>query len=81
MKLPLAFIWWPVPGDADRLRPLMRLLLTQIVRKLTEHMEFEDGQSARHYKHRLLLLLDEFPSYKIHAGYRGGSCFYGRLWP
>lgn len=52
------------PSDADRVRPLIRLLLTQVVRKLTERMEFKEGQSVKHYKHRLLLLIDEFASLK-----------------
>lgn len=50
------------PSDKDRLKPLIRLLINQIVRILTEKMEFKDGQSVRHYKHKLLLLIDEFPS-------------------
>ena len=52
------------PSDSDRLRPLIRLVVTQIVRVLTERIEFEDGRSVAHYKHRLLLLLDEFASLK-----------------
>ena len=52
------------PSDADRLRPLVRLVITQIVRRLTEKMDFEDGRSVAHYKHRLLLLIDEFASLK-----------------
>jgi type IV secretion system protein VirD4 len=50
------------PSDKDRLRPLIRLVINQIVRGLTEKMEFKDGRSVAGYKHRLLLLLDEFPS-------------------
>lgn len=50
------------PSDKDRLRPLIRLMINQIVRGLTEKMEFKDGRSVAGYKHRLLLLLDEFPS-------------------
>ncbi|QDQ29339.1 conjugal transfer protein TraG [Chitinimonas arctica] len=50
------------PSDKDRLKPLIRLMITQIVRGLTESMEFKDGRSVAGYKHRLLLLLDEFPS-------------------
>ena len=52
------------PADKDRLKPLMRLLLNQIVRVLTrEEMRFKEGQSEKRYKHRLLLMLDEFPSF------------------
>ncbi len=47
------------PSDIDRLRPLIRLMLNQIGRRLTESMSFHGSKS---YKHRLLLLLDEFPS-------------------
>ena len=50
------------PSDADRLRPLVRLIATQIVRRLTERLDFADGHAVAHYKHRLLLLLDEFAS-------------------
>ena len=48
------------PSDADRIRPLIRLICTQIVRRLTKEMTFEDGRAKGNYKHRLLLLLDEF---------------------
>jgi type IV secretion system protein VirD4 len=37
-------------------------MINQIVRGLTEKMEFKDGRSTAGYKHRLLLMLDEFPS-------------------
>lgn len=52
------------PADKDRLKPLMRLLLNQIVRVLTrEELKFVNGQPENGYKHRLLLMLDEFPSF------------------
>lgn len=50
------------PSDKDRLMPLVRLVLNQILRKLVEKIEFEDGQTKATYKHRLLLMLDEFTS-------------------
>lgn len=50
------------PSDKDRLKPLVRLLLNQLVRIPTEHMEFSGGRSVASYKHRLLLMIDEFPS-------------------
>jgi type IV secretion system protein VirD4 len=51
------------PTDADRLKPLTRLLLNQIVRRLTERMDFDEtGQGRSVYPHRMLLLIDEFPS-------------------
>ncbi|MEW5250877.1 type IV secretory system conjugative DNA transfer family protein [Microbulbifer sp. 2201CG32-9] len=50
------------PTDKDRLLPLLRILITQTMRILTERMEFKDGRSVQGYNHRLLMLLDEFPS-------------------
>ncbi len=50
------------PNDKSRLRPLIRILINMIVRKLADQMAFEDGQPVAHYKHKLLLMLDEFPS-------------------
>jgi type IV secretion system protein VirD4 len=47
------------PSDLARTRPIIRLVLNQIGRRLTESMEFGDKKA---YRHRLLLLLDEFPS-------------------
>ncbi len=50
------------PNDKSRLRPLIRILINMIVRKLADRMTFKDGQPVAHYKHKLLLMLDEFPS-------------------
>lgn len=52
------------PSDASRLRPLVRLIATQIVSRLTERLDFDEGRVVAHYRHRLLLLLDEFASLK-----------------
>jgi type IV secretion system protein VirD4 len=47
------------PSDLARTRPVIRLMLNQIGRRLTESMQVGAKPA---YKHRLLLLLDEFPS-------------------
>ena len=63
------------PSDIDRTRPLVRLLLNQIGRRLTERMEFGDKPG---YRQRLLFLLDEFPSlgklsfFETQLAYLGG---------
>lgn len=44
------------PSDISRTRPLMRLILNQIGRRLTEDLE------AASRRHKLLLMLDEFPA-------------------
>lgn len=50
------------PSDIDRVTPLTRIIINQIVSTLTEKMEFENARPIKGYKHRLLLLLDEFPA-------------------
>jgi len=50
------------PRDSKRLKPLIRLLMNQIISTLADGMEFENGEAVKSYKHRLLLLIDEFPS-------------------
>jgi type IV secretion system protein VirD4 len=50
------------PNDKARLRPLVRVLVNMIVRLLADKMDFANGRPVAHYKHRLLLMLDEFPS-------------------
>ncbi len=50
------------PTDKARLRPLIRILLNMIVRLLADRVEFEGGRPKPVYKHRLLMMLDEFPS-------------------
>ena len=48
-------------ASRDRLRPLIRLILNQIVRTFTTTMTYRDGRAVANYKHPLLLMLDEFP--------------------
>ncbi|MFA7532296.1 MAG: conjugal transfer protein TraG [Castellaniella sp.] len=45
------------PSDISRTKPLIRLLLNQIGRRLTESLDGSDGIARRH---KLLLMLDEF---------------------
>ena len=47
------------PSDISRTKPLIRLILNQIGRRLTESLDGSDGVERRH---RLLLMLDEFPA-------------------
>jgi len=44
------------PSDISRTKPLIRLILNQIGRRLTEDLQ------AKSRRHRMLLLLDEFPA-------------------
>jgi len=47
------------PSDISRTKPLIRLILNQIGRRLTESLDGADGIAR---KHKLLLMLDEFPA-------------------
>lgn len=47
------------PSDISRTKPLVRLILNQIGRRLTEKL---DGQSKDSNRRQLLLMLDEFPA-------------------
>src|SRR5665213_2176367 len=47
------------PSDISRTKPLIRLLLNQIGRRLTESLDGSDGIARRR---QLLLMLDEFPA-------------------
>lgn len=44
------------PSDINRTKPLIRLILNQVGRRLTEDLQANAG------RHRLLLMLDEFPA-------------------
>ncbi len=60
-ELPVSLYLVVPPSDKIRLRPLIRLMFTMTVNRLTERMLFE-GAEQKSNKHRLLLLIDEFPS-------------------
>lgn len=47
------------PSDISRTKPLIRVILNQIGRRLTESLDGSDGIPRRH---KLLLMLDEFPA-------------------
>jgi type IV secretion system protein VirD4 len=50
------------PSDKDRLKPLVRLIINQVARTLTEQRIAPDGHPVAPYRQRLLLMLDEFPA-------------------
>ena len=50
------------PADKNRIMPLIRLIMNQLLRRLLEDLEFEEGKVVKTYKHRMLLMLDEFTS-------------------
>ena len=72
-KYPVSLYLVVPPSDIDRLKPLIRLIFTMTVNRLTE--ELEEVRNARiqqsiksgekftpRHDHRILLLIDEFPT-------------------
>ncbi|WP_066827452.1 conjugal transfer protein TraG [Sphingomonas mali] len=57
-KSPVSLYLVVPPSDISRTKPLIRLVLNQIGRRLTEHLHAE-GAGRRH---KLLMMLDEFPA-------------------
>lgn len=54
-EVPISLYLVVPPSDISRTKPLIRLLLNQIGRRLTETLAIDN-------RHRLLLMLDEFPA-------------------
>ncbi|MDF2117614.1 conjugal transfer protein TraG [Roseiarcaceae bacterium H3SJ34-1] len=55
-KSPVTLYLVVPPSDISRTKPLIRLILNQIGRRLTEELD------SKRRRHRLLLMLDEFPA-------------------
>jgi len=58
-KHPVSLYLVVPPSDISRTKPLVRLILNQIGRRLTERLE---GDPKKTRKHQLLMMLDEFPA-------------------
>ncbi|WP_048858127.1 IncP-type conjugal transfer protein TraG, partial [Acidiphilium multivorum] len=50
------------PSDISRTKPLIRLVLNQIGRRLTETLDVPARRATGHAPSRLLMMLDEFPA-------------------
>jgi len=50
------------PKDKGRMTPLIRIVLTLIIKLSLKELKFAEGSPAPSYRHKMLLLLDEFPS-------------------
>jgi len=60
-KAPVSLYLVVPPSDISRTKPLIRLVLNQIGRRLTEHLEADKGAKTVG-RHKLLMMLDEFPA-------------------
>lgn len=50
------------PAQLSRLIPIMRIMVTQVITILADKLRFEKGQTKGKYAHKMLLMLDEFPT-------------------
>lgn len=67
------------PSDLTRLRPILRLLVTQIIFGLTKRMEADDehGGVKSGHKHQLLMLLDEAARLEKLDDLQNGLSYFG----
>ena len=60
---PVSLYLVTTPDNKDRLCPLLRLLITMMLKKLAAKIDYADGRAVMAHKRRLLMMLDEFPSF------------------
>ncbi len=60
---PVSLYLITTPDNKDRLCPLLRLLINMMLKKLAAKVDYLDGRTVMAHKHRLLMMLDEFPSF------------------
>lgn len=60
LKNPVSLYFTIPVSDAERTKPLIRLVLNQIGRRITESMSHDHSQPD--YRHKMLLMIDEFPT-------------------
>ena len=60
-KSPVSLYLVVPPSDISRTKPLIRLVLNQIGRRLTERLHSDNGANTA-ARHKLLMMLDEFPA-------------------
>ena len=59
---PVAFYFTVKPTDLARLQPFIRIFVTLMINTLADEQSHSEGRAKMIHKHRLLLMLDEFPS-------------------
>ncbi|MDR5791707.1 type IV secretory system conjugative DNA transfer family protein [Caballeronia sp. LP003] len=59
---PVSCYYIPNEEDMARLQPLSRLFFMLVIQRNVEKMEANDGRMVAGIKHRLLMLIDEFPA-------------------
>jgi type IV secretion system protein VirD4 len=72
--IPISLYLVVPPSDEIRLRPLIRLIFTMVVNRLTEKIEYDGAQLVPN-RQRLLFLIDEFPSLRHMEIFAGALSF------
>lgn len=62
LEKPVSLYLVTSPKDKNYLMPLSRLFVNMLLRLLCTDLQFVKGQQLNPHKHRMLLMLDEFPS-------------------
>ncbi len=60
---PVSLYLITTPDNKDRLCPLLRLLINMMLKKLAAKVDYKDGRTVMAHRRRLLMMLDEFPSF------------------
>ncbi len=60
---PVSLYLVTTPDNKERLCPLLRLLINMMMKKLAAKIDYVDGRTVMAHKWRLLMMLDEFPSF------------------
>ncbi|GHS92714.1 conjugal transfer protein TraG [Planctomycetales bacterium] len=76
---PVSLYLITTPDNKDRLCPLLRIFINWFLTKSTtrEALQFTDGRTAMSAKHRLLMMMDEFPSFGKLPQIASGLAFIG----
>ncbi len=60
---PVSLYLITTPDNKERLCPLLRLMINMMMKKLAAKIDYVDGRAVMAHKWRLLMMLDEFPSF------------------
>ncbi len=72
---PVSLYLITTPDNKDRLCPLLRLLINMMLKKLAADVAYQDGRTIMAHQRRLLMMLDEFPSFGKLQPIAGGLAF------
>jgi len=72
---PVSFYLLIPPNQIGRFSPITRMIIDTIIQRLASEMEFAGGEVKDNYKHRLLMMLDEFPAFGFMPNFETAMAF------